>query len=416
MILYNLVVRLYGCVIWIASIKKTKAKEWVAGRKNWRSRLKEKTSKLNPQKRIWVHCASYGEFEQGRPLIEAIKKKHADYSVILTFFSPSGYEAFKDWQGADLICYLPLDTKKNARDFIELVKPETVIFIKYEFWVNFLFRLKKLNIPTFLVSAVFKAHHPFFRWYGGLFRRSLATFTKLFIQDEASAKLLDEINITNHEVCGDTRFDRVVEIKTNFQKLPYFEEFCQNKKVIIAGSSWPKDEELLIQVFQKLKDSNLKLIFAPHHIDVKTIQNLEQLLTKNKLEYSLYSDQKIDPSKNILIVNAMGLLNKIYHYSNVTYIGGGFNSGIHNCLEPAVYLKPVVFYGGDDYHKYNEAVDLLNMGAAKNVSNEKEALEAFQYYLNNPEEIKKVENNLKNYFDKNSGTTEKVMSYFKWTS
>ncbi|WP_317896987.1 3-deoxy-D-manno-octulosonic acid transferase [Aurantibacillus circumpalustris] len=415
MFIYNLIVRLYALVILIASVKKTKAKQWVAGRKNWRSELKKEADKLQMQKRIWVHCASYGEFEQGRPLIEAIKKKHPDYVIVLSFFSPSGYEAFKNWDGADLICYLPLDTRSNAKDFIEIIKPKTVVFIKYEFWLNFLFRLQKLKIPTFLVSAVFKAHHPFFRWYGSIFRRSLKTFTELFIQDEASAKLLESIGITNFEICGDTRFDRVVEIKNNFDSITFFEEFCKNKKVIVAGSTWSKDEELLIKVFQKLNYPDLKLIFAPHNIDSKSIQNLEQLLSKNKIPYQLYSQQKVDNSKNILIVNAMGLLNKLYHYANVTYIGGGFNSGIHNCLEPAVYLKPVVFYGGDDFHKYNEAIDLLEMKAAKNVSNESEAQQAFLHFLNDTNEIKIVEEKLKSYFDKNSGTTEKVMGYIKWS-
>ena len=414
MFIYSLIVRLYALVILIASVRKAKAKQWVVGRKHWREVLQKKALQLNSQKRIWVHCASYGEFEQGRPLIEAIRKKHPDYSIVLSFFSPSGYEAFKDWNGADLICYLPLDTKSNAEVFIKIINPNTVIFIKYEFWLHFLFQLKKQNIPTFLVSAVFKEHHPFFRWYGGIFRKSLKTFTELFIQDEASAKLLDSIEVKNYEVCGDTRFDRVVEIKNNFEPIPFFEEFCKDKAVIIAGSTWPKDEELLVDVFQKMNDANCKLIFAPHNIDTKSIQNLEQLLAKNKLPYLLYSDQKIDHSKSILIVNTMGLLNKLYHYATVTYIGGGFNSGIHNCLEPAVYLKPVVFYGGDDYHKYNEALDLLEMKAAKNVSNEKEAFDAIVHFLNDTNDRKKVEEKLKSYFDKNSGTTDKVMGYINW--
>lgn len=414
MLIYNLVIRLYGFIILMASIRKTKAKQWVDGRKDWKNKLSEKTSILPSGKRIWVHCASYGEFEQGRPLIEAIKNKHPDHSIILSFFSPSGYEAFKDWKGADLVCYLPLDTYSNARKFIEIVKPKTVIFIKYEFWVNFLFRLKKEQIPTFLVSAVFKPHHPFFRWYGGLFRRSLNTFTELFIQDGASAKLLESIGLTNYEVCGDTRFDRVIEIKESVSPLPYFDTFCKNKKVIIAGSTWPKDEEFLIEAFQKISDPELKLIIVPHHVDAKSIQNLEQLLAKNGLDYLLYSDQTPDAAKNVLVVNAMGLLNKVYHYADVTYIGGGFNSGIHNCLEPAVYLKPVIFYGGDDYHKYNEAVDLLQMGAAKNVSKVADLEEAIVHFLNDKKELADVQSKLATYFAKNSGTTKKVLGFINW--
>jgi 3-deoxy-D-manno-octulosonic-acid transferase len=414
MLIYNLVIRLYGLLIAIAAIRQTKAKQWVTGRKSWKSDLPKKIAALQTEKITWVHCASYGEFEQGRPLIEAIKWKHPDHKIVLSFFSPSGYEAFKDWKGADVICYLPLDTQSNAKDFISIVKPKTVIFIKYEFWINFLFRLKEQNIPVFLVSAVFKPHHPFFKWYGRIFKRSLETFNKLFIQDEASASLLSSIGIKNYEVCGDTRFDRVLEIKENFRPLPFFEEFCKGKKILIAGSTWPKDEELLIETFQKMKDPDLKLIFAPHDISGKNIQNLEQLLEKNNLLYQLYSDQKPGAYRDILIVNTMGLLNKLYYYADVTYIGGGFNSGIHNCLEPAVYLKPVLFYGGDDYHKYNEAVDLLKMDVAKNVSNAEEAETALHHFLNDAAGIKKVQDNLKDYFEKNSGTTEKVLGLIDW--
>lgn len=414
MLVYNLLVRLYGFVILIASARKTKARQWVSGRRNWRRTLAEKTKALPKGKRIWVHCASYGEFEQGRPLIEAIRKKHPDHVIVLSFFSPSGYEAFKSWNGAELICYLPLDTPRNAKDFIRLVNPKTVIFIKYEFWLNFLFQLKKENIPTFLVSAVFKPHHPFFKWYGGIFRRSLKTFNRLFIQDSGSAALLKTIDVKDHEICGDTRFDRVVEIKNNFEQVAFFEDFCRNKKVIIAGSTWPKDEELLLEVFLNINDPNLKLVLVPHHVDDRSIRNLEALLKKNNQVYTLYGDKLPDPSKNILVVNAMGLLNRIYHYANVTYIGGGFNSGIHNCLEPAVYLKPVVFYGGDDFHKYNEAVDLLKMAVAKNVSNVAEAEKALLYFLNDAVVVKEVQQKLDHYFRQNSGTTEKVLDSINW--
>jgi 3-deoxy-D-manno-octulosonic-acid transferase len=413
MFIYNLVVRLYALLIFVASAKNIKAKQWVQGRRQWRTSLRERSKHLK-SRRVWVHCASYGEFEQGRPLIEAIRQKHPDYAIVLSFFSPSGYEAFKDWNGADLICYLPLDTKSNVRDFVEIVKPQTVIFIKYEFWLHFLFRLRKLEIPTFLVSAVFKPHHPFFKWYGGFFRRSLQTFTRLFIQDEGSAKLLKNIGIKNYEVCGDTRFDRVVEIRNNFKPLPYFEDFCKNRKVLIAGSSWPKDEELLLDTFQKFKDPDLRLIFAPHHIDEKTIRNLEELIRSKGLQYLLYSDQKRDAASPVLIINTIGLLNKIYHYADVTYIGGGFNSGIHNCLEPAVYLKPVLFHGGDDYEKYNEAVELLNMGAARNVSTVEETKTAILHFLNNPQVMEDVKKKLNVYFEKNSGTTEKVLASIHW--
>ncbi|MBA3680430.1 MAG: 3-deoxy-D-manno-octulosonic acid transferase [Bacteroidetes bacterium] len=408
MFLYNLVIYLYGIVIKLASINKLKARQWVAGRKNWRDHLEKKITALNSQNIIWVHCASYGEFEQGRPLIEAIKKKHPDHKIVLSFFSPSGYEVFKDWRGAEVICYLPLDTRSNARDFIRIVKPKAAIFIKYEFWLNFLFTLKSQNIPAYLVSAVFKPHHPFFKWYGGIFKRSLKTFNKLFIQDEASGNLLKKIGIENFEVCGDTRFDRVVEIKENFTELPFIKQFCGDSRILVAGSTWPGDDELLIEAFKALNLPDLKLILVPHNVDEKDIQKLSVLLEKNSLDFHLFSEQKPGGSSKILVVDTIGMLSKIYNYATVTYIGGGLDEGIHNCLEPAVYFKPVIFYG-NDYHKYNEAVELIELKAAKNILSSGALAAEISGYLNNKVVLTEIENKLKLYFQEKSGTTKKVL-------
>jgi 3-deoxy-D-manno-octulosonic-acid transferase len=408
MIVYNLLIHLYGFIICIAAVRNPKAKQWVVGRKNWRVELKKAVDKLDTDRRIWFHCASYGEFEQGRTLMEALKKKHPQYRIILSFFSPSGYEAFKDNSGADVVCYLPTDTQKNAVDFLEIVNPKTVIFIKYEFWLNFLFELKNRTVPTFLVSAVFKDHHPFFRWYGSIFRRSLLTFDKLFVQDDHSAKLLQRIGITNYEVCGDTRFDRVLQIKEQFIPMPFFETYCAGHVVLIAGSTSPEDEALLISAYLKLSDPHLKLIIAPHEVDEKSIHHLTQLLEKNDISFSLYSDQQPEVSKSVLILNTIGLLSKTYHYANVAYIGGGFESGIHNCLEPAVFLKPTLFYG-NDFHKYNEVVDLVKIKAAKNVTDATELEIAILHYLNNWAERDDLEKNLNLYFEKNAGVTKKVL-------
>jgi len=407
-ILYNFLIRAYAFAIRLSSFRNAKAKLWIKGRVNWRKNLETKMRPLRSAPVIWVHCASYGEFEQGRPLIEAIQKQRPLYKILLSFFSPSGYEEFKNWQGADVIVYLPLDTKKNALDFIKIVNPNTVIFIKYEFWVNFLYALKNKSIPTFLVSAVFKSHHPFFKWYGSIFRKSLLSFQRLFIQDAHSGLLLKNIGINNFEVCGDTRFDRVMKIKNEFTPLAFFENFCGKHSVLVAGSTWPGDEELLVAAFQQISDPNLRLIIAPHHVDQKNIPNLCDLLDKNNLSYSLYTQQIKDPSKQILIIDTIGLLSNIYYYANVTYIGGGFNSGIHNCLEPAVYLKPVIFFG-DDFDQYNEAVYLIKIKAAKNVMDATELEVAILHYLNNWEDRKGLEKNLSAYFEKNSGTTEKVL-------
>lgn len=409
MFFYNLLIYGYGLIIRVAAIRKTKAKQWVDGRKDWQQALTKKTSALNTDKIIWMHCASYGEFEQGKPLMEAIKKKYPQYKLLLSFFSPSGYEVFKDKSGADLVCYLPLDTKKNAQEFLSIAKPKLAIFIKYEFWLNFLFQLKALAIPTFLVSAVFKPHHPFFRWYGGIFTRSLHTFNTLFIQDVNSGNLLDSIGIKNYEISGDTRFDRVLEIKQNFKPIPFFEEFCGGNTILIAGSTWPDDEELLISAFKKLNDVNLKLIIAPHNVDEKHLVGLQELLHKNNLTYLLYSDQTQDAAKQILIVDTIGILSKIYYYANITYIGGGFDGGIHNCLEPAVYLKPVLFYG-NEYEKFNEAVDLIQLKVATNVLTVEDLEVAFLNYLTNKTQWQIIEGKLKRYFEKNSGVTQKVLA------
>lgn len=408
MFLYNLAILLYSFIIKAASLRKIKAKQWVNGRKNWRLQLSQKIKHLPNAKTIWVHCASYGEFEQGRPLIESIKKNYPKYNIVLSFFSPSGYEVFKNWKGADIICYLPLDTPKNARDFLNMVNPCLSIFIKYEFWVNFLNTLNKKNIPSYLVSAVFKAHHPFFKWYGGIFKKSLSTFSKLFIQDEKSGELLKKIQILNYEVCGDTRFDRVIEISKNFKPLPFFENFCTGSPVLVAGSTYFADEELIINAFKQLNNPYFKLIIVPHNVENASIQRLKAFLTDNQISYTAYSQQQINSNSRVLIVDTIGLLNNIYFYATVTYVGGGFNSGIHNTLEPAVYLKPVIF--SDLKHaKFNEVVDLINIHAAKNISSVAELTETLEFYLSTNGLTHTVKKNLETYFEKNSGSTKKII-------
>jgi len=411
MFIYNLVILLYGFVIKLASLRKIKARQWVNGRKNWREVYKNKISKLSSGERIWIHCASYGEFEQGRPLIDAIKKQYPSYKIILTFFSPSGYEAFKDWSGADMICYLPLDTKSNAAYFINIVKPKTAIFIKYEFWVNFLFELKGQKIPTYLVSAVFKPHHPFFRWYGGLFRRSLETFNILFLQDKNSANLLDSINIKNYEVCGDTRFDRVLEVKKNFQEIQKIKEFKGNGKLIIAGSTWPKDEDLILNTFDKLKNENIKLIIVPHEVDDNSINETVSKIEQLNFNYSLYTETT-KPESKILVLNAMGILSKTYFYADVAYIGGGFNNGLHNCLEASVYGVPVTFYGVE-YLNYNEAVELIKLGAGISVKNEEELFNAFDLFLKDEKLSKNISEKLNGFFGNNLNISDKVLGEMK---
>ncbi len=408
MFLYNLVVVLYGFVIRMASVSNPKAKLWSNGRKNWRETLGEAASKLSDGKRIWVHCASLGEFEQGRPLIEAIKQKYPNYKIILTFFSPSGFEGSKNYAHADVITYLPLDTKRNAIDFLSIAKPDIAIFIKYEFWINFLNALKATKTPSYLVSAVFKDHHPFFKWYGGIFRRSLQAFKVLLVQDEHSKELLQGINYVNVATCGDTRFDRVLEIKQKFAPIQEIEKFKAQSKLIVGGSTWPGDEALMIEAFKKLNDANTKLLLAPHEIDSSSIDALKQKLEKAGIGYSIFTEG-VNSDRKALILNTMGMLSRSYHYADAAYVGGGFNEGIHNILEPAVYYIPAAFYGSE-FSKYNEAVALVKLKAVSNVLDAQTLAQHWEKVLNDASEKQRISYVLKGYFELNGNVTSKVMS------
>jgi 3-deoxy-D-manno-octulosonic-acid transferase len=399
---------MYGFVIRMASISNPKAKLWVQGRKDWRRKLQEHISKINSSKKIWVHCASLGEFEQGRPLIEGIKQKYPEYKIILTFFSPSGFEGSKNYQHADVIAYLPLDTRSNADDFLEIIKPHLAVFIKYEFWINFLNALKGSGVRTYLVSAVFKDHHPFFKWYGNIFKRSLLAFEILLVQDEHSKELLQTIGYTNVSTCGDTRFDRVLEIKQKFVPISELEKFKGQSKLIVCGSTWPGDDDLIIQAYKKLNDPKLKLLLAPHEIDAASIDQLRQKLQTADLNYAVFTEG-LKEGCNVLILNTMGMLSRSYFYADVAYVGGGFNDGIHNILEPAVYFIPVAFYG-TSFQKYNEAVDLVNLQAVRNVSGAEELFEYWKNGLENSTEKQRISFTLKSYFELNGNVTSKVMS------
>ncbi len=407
MILYNLVVKGYGLTIRAASLRKTKAAQWIEGRQDWRVKL---AGKLKPHENhpfIWVHCASYGEFEQGRPILEGLRTRYPGHKILLSFFSPSGYEAFKNWPGADVICYLPLDSRENARDFISMVDPAMAIFIKYEFWLYYLRTLKQKNIPTYLVSAVFKIHHPFFKWYGAIFRRSLETFSKLFIQDEQSGELLQSIGISNFEICGDTRFDRVLQIRQTFKEIPGLAQFKGSGKLLIAGSTWPKDEDLVLDAFKNLDDPSLKLLLVPHDIDERFIFSAVKKIKERGLSYSVFTEG-IDANAKVLVLNTMGMLSRSYHYAEVAYIGGGFDSGLHNSLEAAVYGIPVLFYG-DDYVKFNEAVELLRLGAGVKVSDAASMSAAIKQFLSDDQKREKVKTDLGAYFQKNANSTKRIL-------
>ena len=339
-----------------------KAKQWHSGRKQI---LKKITTALgsNTKPIIWMHCASLGEFEQGRPVLEGLQKQYPNYCILLTFFSPSGYEVHKNYTGADFVFYLPMDSKTNAAKFLQITKPSIAIFVKYEFWHYYLTQLKKLQIPTILIAGIFRKDQLFFKWYGSFYKKLLSCFTAFFVQDKSSQKLLDTVGINNQVyIGGDTRFDRVIEIAAGFTPILPIEQFCNNSLVIVAGSTWLEDDETIAH-YEKT-NPQIKFIIAPH--DIKE-QRLQQCLSlyKNAVLYSDYVKHmhSVPQNFNTLIIDNVGMLSKLYHYASISYIGGGFGAdGIHNCLEAAVHYKPVLF--GPVYDKYIEATGIVEAGGA----------------------------------------------------
>ncbi|MFM9051304.1 MAG: 3-deoxy-D-manno-octulosonic acid transferase [Bacteroidota bacterium] len=363
MLFYNLFIRTYSLLISLASITgNRKASAFIKGRKDWEKELRAGTSH-DASPWVMFHCASLGEFEQGRPLIESYRSKHPGEKILVSFFSPSGYELRKNYEGADYVCYLPLDTARNAKTFIEIVQPSKVFFIKYEFWFNLLEELHVRSIPHFVVSGIFRPSQWIFKSINRSFLNRLSKIDYFFLQDNASVELLACHGIRNTIITGDTRFDRVVEVATKPAELPEIENWCKTGSVIVAGSTWLEDEQALLG-YMKQKNSDVKLLLVPHEINNNHLQRLEQEIgtTCPTCSFQLYSktDGKID--SDILIMDSIGLLSRLYRFATVAYVGGGFGSGIHNTLEAAVYGKPVVF--GPRYEKFREAVDLIEKKAA----------------------------------------------------
>ena len=352
--LYDLGIALISVYIRIGSLFNKKLKLLYSGRKEAWEKLK---SVRTEEPTIWIHAASLGEFEQGRPLIESIKNNFPEKKIVLTFFSPSGYEVRKNYDLADHVIYLPSDTKVNARRFINAVNPEKVFFVKYEFWYNFLHELNKRSIPVYGVSVIFRKEKVFFKWYGGWFRKMLGFFDHLYLQDEQSAGLLRSIGITKFTVAGDTRFDRVKEIAGAASDIEVAERFSEGYKTIVAGSSWPPDEKILSKYIDKAPN-DVKMIIAPHVIDESHIKQIESMLN---VPFFRITSPPEDPEKyKVMIVNTIGMLSAIYRYGQIAYIGGGFGIGIHNTLEAAVYGIPVLF--GPNYKRFKEACDLIDAG------------------------------------------------------
>jgi 3-deoxy-D-manno-octulosonic-acid transferase len=352
-ILYTIGIYLMGVFYRLAAVFVPKARAWRAGRKQWRKHLQEALADWSPeQPRIWMHCASLGEFEQGRPLIEKIKQERPETRILLTFFSPSGYSIRKDYVHADFVMYLPLDLPRNTRDFLRIVKPDLGIFVKYEFWWNYIASAKKAGIPLVLIAGLFRPKQYFFQFYGSWFRRQLASFKHFFVQNEAAAQLLQEVNISAVSVVGDPRVDRVLQIAAQVPSFPKIEQWRANRPTLVVGSSWPSDEEILFPFLVNTLPQDWAVILAPHDISTRHIQQIEHSLP---LSFEKYSDwTATDPSDSrVLLIDNIGMLSGLYQYGRIAYIGGGFGAGIHNTLEPMAFSLPVIF--GPRFEKFEEA-------------------------------------------------------------
>ncbi len=359
LLLYNLSIRFYWLIIYCASFFNKKAKLWIDGRKYWELTLEQVKPKHG--KRIWIHCASLGEFEQARPVLEKLKAQSSNSKVqiVITFFSPSGYEIRKNYEGADLVFYLPLDTKANAEKFIECLNPDVVLFVKYEFWFHYLNELKRKDIPVILFSSVFRTNQVFFKWYGAFFNNMLKLFSKMFVQDNESKALLKSISIDS-EVAFDTRFDRVHQIAENPKSFPAIEKFKGNSKILIAGSTWIEDESLIINCITQGIPKGYKYIIAPHNIDQDSIKEIDEILRSIHAETKRFSElTEANASEvEVVIIDNIGNLSSLYAYGDIAYVGGGFNASVHNILEAAVYGIPVLF--GPNFKKSLEAKELLS--------------------------------------------------------
>ncbi|MGE0077577.1 MAG: 3-deoxy-D-manno-octulosonic acid transferase [Bacteroidales bacterium] len=402
--LYNLGIRIYVLLIHIVAPFNNKARLWLDGRKDWQNKVK---SAIDPKyQTIWVHCSSLGEFEQGRPIIEALKAKYPDLKIALTFFSPSGYEVRKNYKGADYIFYLPIDTKRNAKKLVDLLNPKLVIFVKYEFWYYYLRYLRKKQVPTYIVSAIFRDDQVFFKSYGKWYRHFLENFNHLFVQNQHSLDLLKSIGVENVTVTGDTRFDRVAKVASEAKAIPFIEQFCAGEKILVAGSTWPKDEELLIEYFRQNSDK-FKIIIAPHEIDPAHIQNIQQSLPCQSILYTNHQNEEPN-SARVLIVDTIGLLASVYRYGHIAYIGGGFGVGIHNTLEAATFGIPVIF--GPNYHKFQEARDLINNKGGFSINTPEELANFLNLLLTDEQLRLSAGDNSKKLVLSGVGATDRILS------
>lgn len=404
--LYNLLIHFSAGIVQILSFFNPKMALFVNGRKDVFEVLKQSISKND--KTIWFHAASLGEYEQGLPVMEMVKQKYPNHKIVLTFFSPSGYEVRKNNSIADVTVYLPLDTSSNSKRFLDLVHPELVFIIKYEYWPNYLKELRKRKITTFLISGIFRENQVFFKWYGGFYREALKTFEHFFVQNEKSKKLLETLNYNNVTVSGDTRFDRVAGILERDNSLDFVSNFRGDSQLIVVGSSWPKDEDNLLY-FINNSPASAKFIIAPHNIKEDQILAFAERIKVPTILYSKMGSADLSTFK-VLIVNTVGLLTKIYSYADIAYVGGGFgNPGVHNILEPATFGIPIVI--GPNFSHFAEATELVEIGAALSINNATELNKTLSKLLNDLELQKTLGNKASQYVQKNKGATETISKY-----
>ena len=404
--LYNLIVVFASQVVKLLAVFSPKIKLFVDGRKEVFTILQNKIAPND--KTIWFHAASLGEYEQGLPVIEKIKIKYPNHKIVVTFFSPSGYEVRKNNTVADATVYLPLDTKSNAKKFIQAIHPELVFFIKYEYWPNYLNELQKLNIKTYLISGIFRKNQAFFKGYGGFYRNALKTFDYFFVQNESSKKLLQSIGFNNVKISGDTRFDRVLSILERDNSLDFIEQFKDNKTTIVIGSSWPKDEKILVNYINNAPD-NVKFIIAPHNIKSEQIQELKNSITQKTILFSEKENQNLSEFQ-IFIIDTIGILTKIYSYADIAYVGGGFGTaGLHNILEPATFGVPIII--GPNYSNFAEAIALVHQEGCVSVSNSNELYEALDNLISN-EDIRHEKGHIcATFVQMNKGATEVILKH-----
>lgn len=408
MFFYSIFIRLYAFAAELAAPFSKKAYWWFTGRKDWRNKL-QKVFSADRGKVVWFHCASLGEFEQGLPLMRRFKEENPDIFLLVTFFSPSGYEIRRNVPIADHVCYLPVDTKRNARDFLKIAHPEMAVFVKYDFWYHYLDALKTREIPTFFISSIFRPEQYFFKFYGSWTRKYLRNVAGFFVQNETSKRLLESIGVKNVVVSGDTRFDRTLSLAENPQPLPLIEKFKGAAFLVVGGSSWQPEEEILHALSQE-NHENLKIIIAPHDVSEGHIQYLEEQFEGQCLLYSKANEKNIT-KYNVLIINSIGLLSRIYLYADMALIGGAFGSGLHNILEALTYGVPVFF--GPKTKKFPEAQQAIDAGCGCQIHNADDFLKRIHCFLEEPEALRALQEKSKTFIKERIGATEIIFERLK---